>query len=228
MWQNFFILQLLFQSCIFWPPGAKKVEFWLFLYTFWPLVAKIWSLGKNEWVFWFKWPWRMWQKIIILWILFLIFLIFGPIFNIFYTFKAFLRSSWLKREKMYKMKKFHLVHNCFKCGICSFLFLVCKCLKNSKKWKKSRKRHKSKVNLFTLCVCTWTHGLLRAHLICFGDKHYNMLKFWWSFDIIWPSHDPVKKVTDKQTNGQTNKRKNNCKIYIRIWTTPCLIVAIWG
>ena len=46
MWDFFFILWLIFLSCIFWPPRVKKVEFWPFLELFWPFWRTSYWNGK--------------------------------------------------------------------------------------------------------------------------------------------------------------------------------------
>ncbi len=59
--------------------------------------------------------------------------------------------------------------------------------------KMTKKIGKNSVHDLTRCACTQAHGLAQTILNSLGDQTLHMLKVWLSFDLIWPSHDPLKK-----------------------------------
>ena len=78
---------------------------------------------------------------------------------------------------------------------------------------------KNSVHVFTRCACTRACAMLRAYLICLGDKSFHLVKVWWRSEVILLSHDPLKKCnrrTSGQAKGQASKQANNCQIYIRM------------
>ena len=126
---------------------------------------------------------------------------------------------------MYEMKKLRLGHTYLKFGLRFFIFTK-ESFQNVKKLTK--KVGKNSMHVFTRCACTQARAMLRAYLICLGDKCFHLVKVWWRSMVIWLSHDPLKKLNgqiDKQTNGQTTAK------YIKglsIINICCIEIIIYG
>ena len=76
---------------------------------------------------------------------------------------------------MNKMKKLRLGHTYLECGLCFFIFSKER-LQNVKILTK--KVGENSVHVFTYCACTQASAMLRAYLICLGDKSFHLVKVW--------------------------------------------------